>query len=394
YSFTLLDHPPYSQVAVGNVLSWPDEGGGHRALTYAISDQLLPGESPEIRAAAVQAILDSLNTWSWGTCGYLTFTDAGYSPVENHDSTPKVQFEGPSIEEWIAMGQPLEMPFGWGANVDIFSKPRGYTMISNGVEYRMRQGILGFTAIHRNGNRIESVDIYLNENFDWTTIIPEDPEDEPDPGSPSWPTYSPGGRPFGSLGGGAPSAAAAPPPGGFTDATNGPSSKKKRGPARFSCAGGFCWADTAADSEDASAESPAFDVATFVVHELGHALGLDHPDQAASVGGAFVDPWTQEELPPAQGDDPDFVMFSYYTGVKRDITADEVGGLAFLYPNPVQGDLNVDGVITIADALIAIELWQNGGGSPWQVRTLDFVIPNGEIDLDEVAWVMLESLGN
>ena len=180
YSFTLLDHPPYSQVAVGNVLSWPDEGGGHRALTYAISDQLLPGESPEIRAAAVQAILDSLNTWSWGTCGYLTFTDAGYSPVENHDSTPKVQFEGPSIEEWIAMGQPLEMPFGWGANVDIFSKPRGYTMISNGVEYRMRQGILGFTAIHRNGNRIESVDIYLNENFDWTTIIPEDPEDDDD----------------------------------------------------------------------------------------------------------------------------------------------------------------------------------------------------------------------
>lgn len=403
YSFTLLDHPAFAQVLDGNVLSWPNEDGtGYRLLTYAIDDDLLPNEDEATRQAAVQAILQSLQSWSDASAGIITFEEAIFAPVENHDSTPKVQFEGPSIEEWIAMGQPGDMPFGWGANIDFFSESPGFTMYSNNIEYRMRNGILGFTAIHRNGNRIESVDIYLNNNFDWTTIIPDDPGDESDPVGPQFPVYSPGGRPIGTIGSSGPSTAAdAPSDPGMVDSLNFKvgSKKKSRGIARFSCSGGFCIAEghahgAAGSGEGAatSSEDPEYDVETFIVHELGHALGLDHPDEAGSLGGAVMDPYTSAELPQSAGDNDEFVMFSYYTGIKRAPSADEEGGLAHLYPNPVPGDLNVDGQVTTEDAIIAIQLWLDGGATPRQVRAIDIVTQNGQIDLDEVTWLMQESL--
>ncbi|HSW44687.1 MAG TPA: matrixin family metalloprotease, partial [Phycisphaerae bacterium] len=74
-----------------------------------------------------------------------------------------------------------------------------------------------------------------------------------------------------------------------------------------------------------------YDVQTVVLHELGHALGLDHPDQAAARGAANYNPWTHLAGAPVTRT---VVMDSGYypDGINRMLTNDEIGGLTFLYP--------------------------------------------------------------
>jgi hypothetical protein len=119
---------------------------------------------------------------------------------------------------------------------------------------------------------------------------------------------------------------------------------------------------------------------------VGHALGLDHPDEAASNGAAVYDAYLWTVLPPNAWS-PNDVMYSLYTGVKRELTNDDIGGLAFLYRTQ-QGDLDADGQITIADAIAAIKLESAPERpDPFDTATIDFITRNGFVDIDEVTQV-------
>ena len=81
---------------------------------------------------------------------------------------------------------------------------------------------------------------------------------------------------------------------------------------------------------DWAVDGSHFDVETVMLHELGHALGLHHPDQAEANGAANYTPWTDE--PGKQWSTMDVMHSDYFpAGVKRSLTKDERGGLAFLY---------------------------------------------------------------
>ncbi|MFW6155015.1 MAG: matrixin family metalloprotease [Planctomycetota bacterium] len=123
-----------------------------------------------------------------------------------------------------------------------------------------------------------------------------------------------------------------------------------------------------------------FDVETIVLHELGHALGLDHPDQAVAMGAVNYDPVTLEPGAPVSGT---AVMHSTYwpDGLCRRLTRDERGGLAFLYhgrttyhPPPtvligLPGDADGDFIVTLDDFRITKRnlglidaVWADGDG--------------------------------
>jgi hypothetical protein len=70
------------------------------------------------------------------------------------------------------------------------------------------------------------------------------------------------------------------------------------------------------------------DIKTVVVHEIGHALALNHPNQAPA--GYNYNPVTY--APETYTGGPSgAVMYSGYTGIKTIPTPDDVGGLKFLY---------------------------------------------------------------
>ncbi len=124
-----------------------------------------------------------------------------------------------------------------------------------------------------------------------------------------------------------------------------------------------------------------FDLETIVLHEVGHVLGLDHPNQAAANGAVNLDPFTFEA---GANVCPCDVMHSTYTGSKRELTDDELGGLAFLY-RAGAGDLDGDQAVTLADVSMALPFASGSAPNPYELWTLDFLNENGRVDAAELA---------
>ena len=118
----------------------------------------------------------------------------------------------------------------------------------------------------------------------------------------------------------------APPPNGGT----------LEGDVLFNLAAGF---QISPGTEDVTPIdfSKGNDLESLALHEIGHALGLAHPDPA--------DPLTL----------PDDVMLIHSDGspylINRQLSADDLAGIRHIYGlrNPVLGDFNLDGSVTFAD---------------------------------------------
>ena len=136
-----------------------------------------------------------------------------------------------------------------------------------------------------------------------------------------------------------------------------------------------------------------FDVQTVVLHELGHALGLDHPNQAGPgtehPSAANYDPFTHQTGKVWSTTD---VMHSDYypDGINRTLTSDEIGGLAFLCP--VTGDANTNGLFGLDDVSLAIDMLFGYAPTPNRValRNID-LNHNGALGLDDVQ-VLIDML--
>lgn len=303
-----------------------------RVMSVKIDDNFLPDLTPAQRAAAVTAVWNAFDSWSLATSSMISFQESAWPAVRNMGNGPLGDWEGPSFADWQTGNYPGFIP-GWGAQIEIFSMPEGEQFVMQGRPFQMTSGLLGFNVTARSGVFFDSIDIYLNEDQNWTTS-----------GTGGW------------------------------------------------------------------------DVETVVLHELGHALGLDHPNEtidggcAAAVKAPTVYRCTHEQQiatprganmgchnspnldpylwTPGDPSSPTDVMEGAYNGVKRQLTNDEIGGMAFIY-RPFPGDVTGQFNCTLLDVVTAVE-YTNGNTTldPRAFAAADFMNRNGFIDAIELSYML------
>ncbi len=372
--FALLQYPGVADPSDGDYKRWrpliqssPPVGwseGDPFTLTYAIDANIFPAFTPQQRADAVLAIEAALQTWSDSTNGHMIFALSQWQAVAGQDTvniplnqcfpaTPANQWEGPGFfTDWVAGVTP---PPGYGANIEFFTMPEGCEiwLPNNNGPFVMSPGILGFAAYATEGDHIVTVDLFLNESKIWTT-----------------------------------------------DSAAAMASMAMRGAdggvgISYGCShscGVECDEHVDGGVLDRRSSRVVFDVETVVLHELGHGLGLGHPNEAAAFLGSVFDPFDFSILCDSCWN-VEAVMHGSYSGLKRTLLDEELGAMASMYLPSMLGDLDASGDVSILDAAAALDTVS--GEYPvnaWDVNLLDFLDRNGEVDLKEASQVMLWAL--